>query len=92
MFESSFHQNPAETELGIYFHKGLTGKIYQQDNNDALIRIDIVPAEVNICNLDTIDTLFGWPGNDCLSSSVKSVLQDLKPIGKPIYSYFIRIQ
>ena len=92
LFESSFHQNPAETELGIYFHKGFTGKIYQQDNNDALIRIDIVPAEVNICNLDTIDTLFGWPGNDCLSSSVKSVLQDLKPIGKPIYSYFIRIQ
>ena len=49
----------------------------QQDNPNALLRIDIVPEEVEICNLDKIDKLFGWPGNDCLSASVKSVLQDM---------------
>ena len=92
LFESSFKKDPAHTELGIFFHKGFTGKILQQDNPNALLRIDIVPEEVEICNLDKIDKLFGWQGNDCLSASVKSVLQDLKPIGKPIYSYFVRIQ
>ena len=84
--------DPTHAELGIFFHKGFTGKILQQDDPNALLRIDIVPTEVDICDLDKIDKLFGWPGNDCLSASVKSVLQDLKPIGKPIYSYFVRIQ
>lgn len=92
LFETSFKENPSKTELGIYFHKGFTGKILQQDNPNALLRIDIVPTEVEICSLDKIDTLFGWPGNDCLSSAVRSVLQDMKPIGKPVYSYFVRIQ
>lgn len=92
LFESSFKKDPAHTELGIFFHKGFTGKILQQEDPNALLRIDIVPTEVDICDLDKIDKLFGWPGNDCLSASVKSVLQDLKPIGKPIYSYFVRIQ
>ena len=92
LFESSFKKDPAHTELGIFFHKGFTGKILQQDDPNALLRIDIVPTEVDICDLDKIDKLFGWPGNDCLSASVKSVLQDMKPIGKPIYSYFVRIQ
>lgn len=92
LFESTYKNDPSKTELGVYFHKGFNGKITQQDNQNALLRIDIVPTEVDICNLSIIDTLFGWPGNDCLSSSIKSVLQDMKPIGKPIYSYFVRIQ
>ena len=92
LFEDSFKKNPAQAELGVFFHKGFTGKILQQEDPNALLRIDIVPTEVDICDLDKIDKLFGWPGNDCLSASVKSVLQDLKPIGKPIYSYFVRIQ
>lgn len=92
LFEDSFKKNHAQAELGIFFHKGFTGKILQQDNPNALLRIDIVPTEVDICDLDKIDKLFGWPGNDCLSASVKSVLQDMKPIGKPLYSYFVRIQ
>ena len=92
LFENSFKKDPAQAELGIFFHKGFTGKILQEEDPNALLRIDIVPTEVDICDLDKIDKLFGWPGNDCLSASVKSVLQDLKPIGKPIYSYFVRIQ
>lgn len=92
LFENSFKKDPAHAELGIFFHKGFTGKILQQEDPNALLRIDIVPTEVDICDLDKIDKLFGWPGNDCLSASVKSVLQDLKPINKPIYSYFVRIQ
>lgn len=92
LFEDSFKKDPAHAELGIFFHKGFTGKILQQEDPNALLRIDIVPTEVDICDLSKIDKLFGWPGNDCLSASVKSVLQDLKPIGKPIYSYFVRIQ
>jgi len=92
LFENSFKKDPAHAELGIFFHKGFTGKILRQEDPNALLRIDIVPTEVDICDLEKIDKLFGWPGNDCLSASVKSVLQDMKPIGKPIYSYFVRIQ
>ena len=92
LFKSSFNKDSAHAELGIFFHKGFTGNILQQENPNALLRIDIVPTEVDICDLDIIDQLFGWSGNDCLSASVKSVLQDMKPIGKPIYSYFVRIQ
>lgn len=91
LFEDSLEKNPSLVELGIIFHKGFTGKILQQDNPNALLRIDIVPLEVEICDIAVIDSLFGWPGNDCLSASIKSTLQDMKPIGKPIYSYFVRI-
>ena len=50
-------------------------------------------AEIaRICELNTLNELFGWTGNDCLLYSVKNVLQDMNPEGRPIYSYFIRMQ
>ena len=91
LFLESYKQDPAHAELGIYFHKGFNGTILQQKDASDLLRIDIVVAKAEICPLTQIERLFYWPGNDCLSASIKSVLQDMKPIGKPIYSYFVRI-
>lgn len=91
LFQKTYSQNPKCTELGVYFKKGTTGKILQQKDPHNLYRIDIVVASADICDLGLIDKLFSWPGNDCLSASIKSTLQDMKPIGKPIYSYFVRI-
>ena len=91
LFLESYKQDPAHAELGIYFHKGFNGTILQQKDPSDLLRIDIVVAKAEICPLTQIEHLFYWPGNDCLSASIKSVLQDMKPIGKPIYSYFVRI-
>lgn len=91
LFLESYKQDPSHAELGIYFHKGFNGTILQQKDASDLLRIDIVVAKAEICPLTQIEHLFYWPGNDCLSASIKSVLQDMKPIGKPIYSYFVRI-
>lgn len=91
MFQASCKANSAKAELGIYFNKGFNGNILQQKDPSDLLRIDIVVSNAEICPLDRIEKLFYWQGNDCLSASIKSVLQDMKPIGKPIYSYFVRI-
>ena len=91
LFQKTYKENPSKVEMGIYFKKGTDGVILQQDNPNDLIRIDIIISDAEICDLGTIDQLFGWSGNDCLSASIKSTLQDMKPIGKPIYSYFVRI-
>ena len=91
LFKKSLAKDPSRTEMGICFKNGATGSNLQLENPGDLCRIDIVVASADICDLSVIDSLFGWPGNDCLSASVKSTLQDMKPIGKPIYSYFVRI-
>ena len=91
LFLESYRKNPALTEMGIFFCKGFNGTILQQKDPSDLLRIDIIVADADICPLGRIDQLFYWTGNDCLSASVKSVLQDMKPIGKPLYSYFVRI-
>lgn len=94
LFTSSFQKDPSKVELGIYFKKGASGKIVSDDADDAneyIYRIDIFVSDVDICDQETIDTLFYWTGNDCLSSSIKGTLQDMRPKNKILYSYFIRI-
>lgn len=94
LFQSSRAKNPSKAELAINFDPRFTGTIVGQpeDAVNDLLRIDIVIADASICPQQKIDSLFGWDGNDCLSSAVKNVLQDMKPIGMPIYSYFVRIR
>lgn len=89
LFLSTRQTDPARVELGIKLRHGFNGQVPGLDPTH-LLRIDIVIADADICELDRIDELFYWPGNDCLSAAIKSVLQDLKPIGKPLYSYFVR--
>ena len=94
LFEQTKAKNPARTELAIDFDPRFNGTIVGQSENQAndLLRIDIVVADADISQQDKINSLFAWDGNDCLSSAIKNVLQDMKPIGRPVYSYFVRIR
>ena len=91
LFLKTYTDDPSKVEIGVYLNKGTNGVILQQEDPNDLYRIDIIITNADICDQNIIEKLFGWPGNDCLSASIKSTLQDMKPIGKPIYSYFVRI-
>lgn len=92
LFTNSYRNNPANTELGVKFKPGFTGQILQLGDGEHIFRVDIIVKSASICELNTLNELFGWTGNDCLYSSVKNALQDMNPVGRPIYSYFIRLQ
>lgn len=94
LFNSSRAKDPSRCELAVNFDPRFNGTIVGQEENAAndLTRIDIVIADAAICPQSRIDELFAWPGNDCLSSAIRNVLQDMKPVGMPIYSYFVRIR
>lgn len=92
LFSNSYRSNPTNTELGIKFKPGFTGQILQLGDGEHIFRVDIIVKSASICDLNTLNQLFGWAGNDCLYSSVKNALQDMNPVGRPIYSYFIRMQ
>ena len=92
LFTNTYKSNPANTELGIKFKPGFTGQILQLGDGEHIFRVDFIVKSASICDLNTLNQLFGWTGNDCLYSSVKNALQDMNPIGRSIYSYFIRMQ
>ena len=92
LFNNTYAKNPAAVELGIKFNPNFNGEILQLGEDDHIFRVDIIVQSASICNQDTLRELFGWTGNDCLLYSVKNVLQDMNPEGRPIYSYFIRMQ
>ena len=94
LFAQTKAKDPRRAELAIDFDPRFNGAIVGQSEEQAndLLRIDIVVADADICPQDKINSLFAWDGNDCLSSAIKNVLQDMKPIGSPIYSYFVRIR
>lgn len=92
LFNNTYAKNPAAVELGIKFNPNFNGEILQLGEGDHIFRVDIIVQSASICNQDTLRELFGWTGNDCLLYSVKNVLQDMNPEGRPIYSYFIRMQ
>lgn len=92
LFLNTYRKNPSKTELGIKFKPGFTGDILQLGEDAHVFRVDIIVKSASICDLNTLNQLFCWSGNDCLFASVKNTLQDMNPQGFPIYSYFIRIQ
>ena len=92
LFKTTYSKDPKKVELGIKFKPGFSGNILQLGNDDHVFRVDIIVRSASICNQDTLRELFGWTGNDCLFYSVKNALQDMNPEGRPIYSYFIRMQ
>ena len=92
LFKNTNAQDPASVELGVKFKPGFTGEILQLEGDDHIFRVDIIVQSASICDQNTLQELFDWPGNDCLFYSVKNALQDMNPQGRPIYSYFVRIQ
>jgi hypothetical protein len=54
-----------------------------------MLRVDVVIAQAEPCT-ENLDELFAWKGNDNLASSIRNVLQELRPEGTPVYTYFIK--
>lgn len=94
LLNTSRAKDPSRCELAVNFDQRFNGTIVGQPEDAAndLTRIDIVIADANICPQAKIDELFAWPGNGCLSFSIRNVLQEMMPVGMPIYSYFVRIR
>lgn len=94
LFDATRSKDPTHCELAVNFDQRFSGTIVGQpeDAVNDLTRIDIVITDAVPCSQQKIDALFAWPGNDCLSSSIRNVLQEMKPVGMPIYSYFVKIR
>lgn len=92
LFTHSFDKTKGhEAELAVDLNPQFGGVIAGNEETSGLYRVDIVVAEA-IPNLGTqIDSLFSWPGNNCLSSAIRNVLQHCNPQGSCVYSYFIRM-
>ena len=70
---------------------GIGGAIAGKDDQSGLYRIDLYVADAEPNLGPQIDALFGWPGNNCLSSAVRNVLQHCNPRGSNVYTYFVRM-
>ena len=57
-----------------------------------LVRADVVIKNVKDLTKEDLEPLFKWGDNDNLSESIRLALQDLRPAGQTIYSYYIQIQ
>lgn len=57
-----------------------------------LVRVDVVVKSVKDLTKEDLEPLFKWGDNDNLSESIRLSLQDLRPAGETIYSYYIQIQ
>ena len=82
-FMESYKANPAAATLAIDFDKNFDGKA------PGLVRVDIVIAEAQPVT-EHLNELFAWGVNENLSSAIRNVLQELRPVGTPVYTYFIQ--
>ncbi|MGM9843218.1 MAG: hypothetical protein ACI30S_03225 [Muribaculaceae bacterium] len=57
-----------------------------------LLRVDIVIADVDDKDADELEPLFKWGDYDNLSESVRLALQEVRPIGKVVYTFYIHAQ
>lgn len=92
LFAQSFAKTKGrDAELAVDLNPQFGGAIAGNEETSGLYRIDIVVAKAEPNLGAQIDELFAWPGNNCLSSSVRNVLQHCNPQGSCVYSYFIRM-
>lgn len=80
-----------DAELAVDLNPQFGGVIAGNEETSGLYRIDIVVAKAEPNLGAQIDELFTWPGNNCLSSAIRNVLQHCNPQGSCVYSYFIRM-
>lgn len=88
LFVYSGKIDDGKATVNIDFRPGFSGEIANMNTSD-LMRVDVVIADCEP-KYDVVDQLFGWEGNSSLSQSVRNTLQEMKPAGKVIYSFFIR--
>jgi hypothetical protein len=88
LFENTMRSNPSKVEIGIDLMPGFSGNIGGYTQGD-MIRIDVIIAECEP-NISQLPTLFSWNGNSNLADAIKNTLQNMKPVNRVIYSYFIK--
>ena len=77
-----------KAEIALDFRPQFGGVVANMPPTD-LIRVDVVIADCEP-NYDILPALFEWPGNTSMIQAVKNTLQDQNPIGKVIYTYFLK--
>ena len=87
-FDSSKGKDATKVALNIDLDSKFSGEIVGASPND-MMRVDIVIEECEP-NYEALPALFSWDGNNNLLESIKNTLQNVKPIGKPVYTYFLR--
>ena len=75
-------------EIALDFRPMFGGVVANMPPTD-LIRVDVVIADCEP-DYDILPALFEWPGNTSMIQAVKNTLQDQNPIGKVIYTYFLK--
>ncbi len=78
-------------EYGIYFQwDKFDGTVIDGANLTDLIRIDVVIKDVEDKDTEELEPLFKWGDYDNLSESVRLALQEVRPIGKVVYTFYVR--
>lgn len=88
LFANTFANDPAKVEIGVKFCNGASGEIqgYTPGN---MLRLDVVIAQCQP-NTSRLNELFAWPGNTNLRDAIVNTLQNLNPVGRVVYSYFVK--
>lgn len=88
LFAKGVSSTPEKVELAINLDPKFNGSMIGAEPTD-MLRVDIIITECEP-KYDKLPELFQWTGNDNLFESVKNTLQDMRPTGRVIYTYFIR--
>lgn len=75
-------------DIALDFRPHFSGTVANMPMGD-LLRVDVVIAESEP-RYDVLPSLFEWAGNRSLIEAVKNTLQDQNPVGRVIYTYFIK--
>ena len=91
LFDESFRASDGKkTEIGIGFSKNFTGNPVGADDSD-MLRVDVIIDESDPNLGPSLDNLFVWGSNNSLRDAIAVTLQNLKPSGTIIYTYFLRM-
>lgn len=88
LFAKTYSETPDKVEIGIKFCDGASGKVEGYTPGE-MLRLDIVIAQCEP-SIERLDELFSWPGNTNLRDAIRGTLQELNPVGRVVYSYFVK--
>lgn len=93
LFTNTKALNPKHVELGVSFDPKFS--LVNIHNPDGLVKVDILVNAATPNLQGTKMSKFEWINakstpNTALSESIKNTLQELKPVDKVVYSYYIK--
>lgn len=83
--------NSDEHEIAIIFDPKFNGTFPPAIDPNGLFRVDVTVGET-IENLEKLDSLFKWDGNDSLLESVRNTLQATNPKGTRLMTFYIHLR